>query len=274
MTTSVAPEPGDITVAGPGASAVTGIAVDAGIAVDRGVAVDVVDRGVAVGRRDGGIAVHAGIAVDALDAGVAVDAGPLVDLAADRRAPGRPRSARADEAIVEALLDLIAEGTTLEALSMEAVATRAGVGKATIYRRWANKEALLLSALTALKGPMPEVSGESLREDLLALLRPIAAARMTRAGRIMPCLIPELQRNAELAEKYWQLTEPRRELMRDVLRRGMERGELRAGLDVNATVAMLTGPIVAQSMLSPFPVVDLTKLPEQIVDTMLPGLLA
>ncbi|MCG5446615.1 TetR/AcrR family transcriptional regulator, partial [Micromonospora sp. NIE79] len=53
------------------------------------------------------------------------------------RSPGRPRSIRADEAIIEATLDLLAEGSTIEALSIEAIATRAGVGKATIYRRWA-----------------------------------------------------------------------------------------------------------------------------------------
>jgi AcrR family transcriptional regulator len=203
---------------------------------------------------------------------------PSIDISAevcpDRRAPGRPRSARADEAIIEAVLDLLAEGSNIEALSMEAVAARAGVGKATIYRRWPNKEALVVHALAALKGPMPEILGESIREDLLALLRPIGAARSTRAGRIMPCLIPEVQRNPEMAESYRQLTEPRRELVRDVLRRGIADGELRADIDIDATVAMLTGPMVAQSMLSTYPSVDLTKLPEQIVDTMLPGLRA
>src|SRR5262249_34339814 len=84
-----------------------------------------------------------------------------------RRSPGRPRSPRADEAIIEAVLDLMAEGTSVEALSIEAVAARAGVGKATIYRRWPNKEALVVDALGALKGPLPELAGESIREDLL-----------------------------------------------------------------------------------------------------------
>ena len=56
----------------------------------------------------------------------------------DRKGPGRPRSVRADEAIIAAVIDLLADGTTAEALSIEAVAARAGVGKATIYRRWPN----------------------------------------------------------------------------------------------------------------------------------------
>jgi len=197
------------------------------------------------------------------------------DAEADRRAPGRPRSARADEAIVEAVLDLLAEeGATIEALSMEAVANRAGVGKATIYRRWPNKEALVVVALAALKGPLPEVAGESLRGDLLALLRPIAAAQATRVGRIVPCLIPEVKRNPEMAASYHRLTEPRRQLMRDVLHRWIAAGELRADLDVDATCAMMVGPLVAQSIMVYHPSVDLTKLPEQIVDAMLPGMRA
>ncbi len=193
----------------------------------------------------------------------------------DRRSPGRPRSALADQAIVEAVLDLLAEdGATIEALSMEAVASRAGVGKATIYRRWSNKESLVVDAMTALKGPLPEVTGESLREDMLLLLRPMATARTTRAGRIMPCLIPELKRNPEMADSYHRLTEPRRELMRSVLRTWIEAGVLRPDIDIDATCAMFTGPIISQTMLSSNPNVDVAKLPEQIVDTLLPGLLA
>jgi AcrR family transcriptional regulator len=196
----------------------------------------------------------------------------LVD--ADRRAPGRPRSALVDQAIIEAVLDLLAEdGATIEALSMEAVASRAGVGKATIYRRWPNKEALVLDAIAALKGPLPDVPGTSLRDDLLVLLRPMATARTTRAGRIVPCLVPELKRNPDMAESYHRLTEPRRELMRNVLRTWIAAGVLRPDIDIDASCAMMTGPIIAQTMLTSNPNVDVAKLPEQIVDTILPGLM-
>src|SRR5215475_11124645 len=88
----------------------------------------------------------------------------------DRKAPGRPRSARADEAIIEAVLDLLAEGTPFDALSIEAVAARAGVGKATIYRRWSNKEALLFDAVSSIKGDLPKIDGHTVRDDLLTLL--------------------------------------------------------------------------------------------------------
>jgi AcrR family transcriptional regulator len=192
----------------------------------------------------------------------------------DRRAPGRPRSARADEAIIEAVLDLLAEGNSVEALSIEAVANRAGVGKATIYRRWPNKEALVVDAVAVLKGPPAEIIGESIREDLLALIRPIGKAKETRAGRIYPCLIPEVQRNPELARYYTKLMEPRRARMRSVLERGIASGELRADIDVDYVSALLSGPMVAHTVLSWNPDLDSGKLAETTVDTVLAGIAA
>src|SRR5438046_3156857 len=111
----------------------------------------------------------------------------------DRKAPGRPRSARADEAIIEATLDLMAEGMPVEAMSIEAIAARAGVGKATIYRRWPNKESLIVDAVATIKGEVPVLRQESLRDDLITLLRPVGQMRTTRAGKIMPCLLGELR---------------------------------------------------------------------------------
>src|SRR4030095_12401343 len=72
--------------------------------------------------------------------------------------PGRPRSERAERAIIEATLDLLAE-VGIAALSIEQVAARAGVGKATIYRRWPNKEALIIDAAASMKGPVPPIGG-------------------------------------------------------------------------------------------------------------------
>src|SRR5919108_1899012 len=91
------------------------------------------------------------------------------------RAPGRPRSERAEKAILEATLDLLAEESGVAGVSMEAVAARAGVGKTTIYRRWPNKEALIVQALASMKAPLPEPAGVSVREDLLAIARALKA---------------------------------------------------------------------------------------------------
>src|SRR3569832_490929 len=102
----------------------------------------------------------------------------------DRKGPGRPRSARADEAIIEAVLDLFAEGHTADALSIEAIAARAGVGKATIYRRWPNKDALIVDAVIALKGTVPPINCESVREDLIILMNHTKQSSDQRAGKV------------------------------------------------------------------------------------------
>src|SRR5487761_336363 len=84
------------------------------------------------------------------------------------RRPGRPRSERAEQAILDATLEAIAE-RGVDGVGCEAVAARAGVGKATLYRRWPGKEDLLIAGVAAMKPPLPEPRGESVREDLITL---------------------------------------------------------------------------------------------------------
>ncbi|KAB1136585.1 TetR/AcrR family transcriptional regulator [Micromonospora sp. DT46] len=190
------------------------------------------------------------------------------------RPPGRPRSVRADEAIVEAALDLLADGSTIEAISIEAIAARAGVGKATIYRRWPGKDALLRDALRTLKGTPPEPAGQSVRDDLILLVGAVGNHIDPRAARIMPCLVPEVNRSPEQYQLYQNIIEPRREMMREVLRRGMRSGELRADLDVEVVMAMLTGPMLVQRVMRWHPDLDEATLPQRIVDGVLDGIRA
>ena len=190
------------------------------------------------------------------------------------RSPGRPRSTRADEAIVEAVIDMLAEGTPVDTLSIEAVAARAGVGKATIYRRWANKEALMLDAMRVLKGPIPQPKGVSVREDLILLLGGMRRNQDSRALKVMPCLIPEILRSPAHYRLYQEAVEQRREVMRGVLRRGMGTGELRPDLDVELTMAILSGPVLMQKLLRWHPDLDDATLPERVVDAVLAGIAA
>jgi AcrR family transcriptional regulator len=192
----------------------------------------------------------------------------------ERKAPGRPRSARADEAIIEAVLDLLAEGNPAETISIEAVAAKAGVGKATIYRRWPNKEALLVDAVASVKGDPPPIKGESVRDDLVTLLRPVGSPSHTRAGKILPCLLAEMHRSPELYRCFQKISEPRRELMREVLRRGIRAGELRDDLDLELVLVMLAGPVLVQSVIGWNPGIDRRTLPERLVDALLPALRA
>ncbi len=190
----------------------------------------------------------------------------------DRKAPGRPRSARADEAIIGAVLDLLAEGTPFDALSIEAVAARAGVGKATIYRRWSNKDALIFDAVRTVKGEPAVLPGTSVRDDLIALLKPVGRAENTRAGQIMPCLMSELQRSPELNGIFQRIMEPRRELTREVLRRGIDEGVLRPDIDLEVVIAMLTGPLIAYRLLHWNPKLGREGLEERLVDTLWPAI--
>ena len=192
----------------------------------------------------------------------------------DRKGPGRPRSARVDEAIIESVLDLFAEGQSIDAISMEAIAARAGVGKATIYRRWPNKEALIIDAVAALKGPVPAPRGKSVREDLIIMLSAIGQSRNQRAGKVTACLLPELHRSDSMHRCYQGVIEPRRDVMRQVLLRGVSTGELRADVDVELTLLMLSGPMLAQTMLRWNPNVEDENLVERLVDSLLQGIAA
>lgn len=189
----------------------------------------------------------------------------------DRKGPGRPRSARADEAIIDAVLDLFAEGHSAEAISIEAVAARAGVGKATIYRRWPNKEALFVDAVASMKGPLPTVRGESVRDDLVTLLSGMGRKHDDRAAKIMSCLLSEVQRSTSLQGCYQDVIEPRRQVMREVLRRGVQAGELRADLDIELALTLLSAPVVVRSMRRDSSLAG-DDLAARVVDAVLGGI--
>jgi AcrR family transcriptional regulator len=163
------------------------------------------------------------------------------------RRPGRPRSERADRAIIQATLDLFAESGP-SGLCVEDVAARAGVGKATIYRRWPGKEDLLFDALASLKSPLPEPDGISVRDDLVAVLsvmcRDIADPRRARQYAL---LLGEGEKYPKLMARYKeQVVEPRRDVVRSLLRRGVATGELRAGIDIEIAMFALTGAVLAR----------------------------
>jgi AcrR family transcriptional regulator len=189
----------------------------------------------------------------------------------ERKAPGRPRNARADEAILDAVLALLGAGQSADAVSIEAVAAKAGVGKATIYRRWPNKDALLIDAMASMKGPLPEPVGESVREDLIMLVAGMRTKRLERYSKVTACLMPEVARSPAMHRVYQGVLEPRREVMRQVLRRGIATGELRPDLDVELTTLMLAGPVVAQNMLKWNPHVADEGFAEALVDAILRG---
>ena len=175
---------------------------------------------------------------------------PEAKEAAATRPPGRPRSAQADSAILRATIEVFLE-SGLEGLSMERVAARAGVGKATLYRRAGSKEELLMQAYALIRPPGPPDDTGSLEGDMQAL----AAGQQARAlemGRTMvPRMIAAALSSPELHALFLERNiGPFREVIGEFVRRGIARGELRPDLDIEATIDLIHGPIVYRVILA------------------------
>ena len=186
---------------------------------------------------------------------------------------GRPRSEKARTAILDAATELLLE-QGLETVSMDEVAERAGVSKATIYRWWPSKETLALDALyhewdTAR--PEPPDTG-SLRADLLALLRPwIRRVRARPYGRVVAELVAEAQTDPEFASIYHaRFVAPRREPARALLGRAIDRGELAPDIDVDLALDLVYGPLYHRLLHGHAPLND--RFVRDVVDAVLAGL--
>lgn len=162
----------------------------------------------------------------------------------ERRRPGRPRDAGADDAIMDAVVELLTE-VGFGGLTIDAVAHRAGVGKATIYRRWDGKEQLVLDALAAGRIPVPQPDTGTLRDDLLAYYLPLADIEAQQgAVRLMPALAAEAAVDPDLADRLHAFVSDRRAPVAGILRRAQERGEVNDDVDIELVVDLLTGAIM------------------------------
>ena len=158
---------------------------------------------------------------------------------------GRPRSEEAHQAILDATLELLAE-VGFSALTVEGVASRAGVGKATIYRRWSSKLPLVVEAFGQLPALEDRDTG-SVAGDLKAMLRSyLEVFRTTPLASVLPSLAAERAHNPELGELLDPLMVGRRRPLRRVLERGIERGELPQGLNLDLASDLVVGPIAVR----------------------------
>ncbi|HET9325033.1 MAG TPA: TetR/AcrR family transcriptional regulator [Gaiellaceae bacterium] len=197
--------------------------------------------------------------------------------AGDGRAPalsrrGRPRSDRARKAILEAAGELLLAPDG-DAVSVDAVAKRAGVSKATIYRWWRSKETLTLDALYEEWATAPPVRNTgSLRGDLLSLLRPWARVVARRPyGRVLARLIEEAHTDPTFAEEYQaRFLQPRRDAGREVFARAIGRGELPSAFDTEVALDLLYGPIYHRLLQGHAPLDD--RFVRQVVDAALTGI--
>jgi AcrR family transcriptional regulator len=168
------------------------------------------------------------------------------------RRPGRPRSERATAAILRAAGDLL-DSRGLDGLSVDAIAARAGVSKATIYRWWPNKAAIVMDAVLSVTAPqIPFPDTGSVREDLRRQMRSVVRLfTKTATGRALVALIAQSQHDpVTAAALHDRFIAPRRAIAGDVLRRGIARGELRADLDIETSIDTLYGALYYRLLVS------------------------
>ena len=137
-----------------------------------------------------------------------------------------------------------------QALSMEAVRLKAGVGKGTLYRRHPSKDDLVKFALADLSAGLSVPDTGSVRSDFHEMLG-YAARQKPDVGEIVPRLLSELTGNPEFfAIVREELFEPRREMLRSVFQRGVDRGELRGNVDLESALDMLQGLFMLKAALA------------------------
>ncbi|MRH85918.1 TetR family transcriptional regulator [Nocardia sp. SYP-A9097] len=160
----------------------------------------------------------------------------------ERPHTGRRRNEATHQAILDATLELLAksEGATV---NIDAIARTAGVGKQTVYRWWPSKGALLLDALTdRSEQDVPAVDTGSLREDLLILIEStFAGAQRKPTAPALRTVVREAAWDDHLAELMRKFTLERREVAREILARGQQRGELRADADLDLMLDQFYG---------------------------------
>jgi len=164
--------------------------------------------------------------------------------------PGRPRDPGVDRRIAQAALDVFGE-TGWAGFAMEAVAKRAGVGKASLYLRWSNKEALLTDALTAGLPRISDVDTGTLHGDLAELATQILDLYLGPASRAAMRLNLEANTIPGVAEHYEALRTSQVLAARAIVRRGIDRGELPEGVPITLLLDTLVGGAMMHAMTTP-----------------------
>lgn len=163
---------------------------------------------------------------------------------------GRPRSSEAHRRILDAARELLSEEGFSD-LRLEHVAARAGVGKATIYRRWGSKEALAQALLSELAGPHIAVAetGDTRAELLAAVTNPMRAVTDTPFGPVIRALLSQIAINPTLGDPFRAtVVQARRHEIGRVIARGIARGDLRSDADPTIATELLVGPVYFRLM--------------------------
>ena len=185
---------------------------------------------------------------------------------------GRPRDARVDQQIVQTSLEVLASAG-FDRFSVEEVSARSGVAKTTIYRRFPSREELLQGCLERLNEDIGDRSREgTTRDRLVHALSGIRRSPGTTMGRVLMHAAAEGVRDPDVASLvHDRVLEPRREVLRQIIRDGMARGEIRKDIDLDAVVPLLVGPMLHLGMWRMCEGVEDVSV-DSVVDLMLEGM--
>jgi AcrR family transcriptional regulator len=190
-----------------------------------------------------------------------------------RRKRGRPRDPEADGRILAAASSLILM-RGFESMTVDEVASNAGVGKATVYRRWARKEDLAVAAMEQLyRDEMPPPDTGSIRGDLTATFTALLTFVNSPAGAdYVRTTIKESMRDERIAALYRSASKRAQERSAEIYQRAIERGEVRADVPKQTAVEFLGGLVISRSVMGlPFPSVDEVQ---ELVDFVMRGIQA
>jgi AcrR family transcriptional regulator len=171
------------------------------------------------------------------------------------KSPGRPRSKQSHQAMLQATLELLGE-VGFDRLSIEAIAARAGVGKTTIYRRYATKEELVADAIENVRSEIVLPDTGSLQGDLDALVENAAQITLSPLGRqTVATIVSSAASNPQFARIYWtKYLEPRRKTFAIVIDRAKARTEIPTDLDSDLVFDTMSGIMLYALIFPPISV--------------------
>jgi transcriptional regulator with XRE-family HTH domain len=164
---------------------------------------------------------------------------------------GRPRCEKTKTDILTASYDLLIENG-FGAVTVEKIAERAGVSKATIYKWWPNKAAVVIDAFlnaTSAKLPIPDTG--STIDDMFIQVNNFVKFLMSRKGNVITEIIAEGQFDSKLADIYRKAYfKPRRSISKQILERGISRGELKKDLNIELSIDLIWGPVFYRLLIT------------------------
>jgi AcrR family transcriptional regulator len=178
-----------------------------------------------------------------------------------------------EQVVIDAVLDLIGQGSTLTSLSLVSIARHACISRNSLYRRWTTKEELYVDVVKSLGRPEFDSAEQSARESLVKLLtEELAGAAVERIRRLYRAINAEAESFPELFDHFvLKVVTPLRETIKRIIRRGKEAGEIRVDVDENVLTDVLISSVVVHTLAGPTGNLDRSSTSRLITDLAFDG---